>query len=193
MSLKILGVRPHQPRQIEFLEKNDMEIPMTIYLHDDELLSFDRGDDDCTITFTKYSGQEAYYGFQFEIRTNDLRVLKVYTKFFESWNKWVVDNKGNNDINSFLSFLDANRIPLIHYWDGMFYSKPETKCFKWFYNDRSQGRLFADSQIAALKRIQKVGQYKPESMENIRVEQVEFAPYQHLAIPQWLLNNCPEH
>lgn len=193
MSLKILGVRPHQPREIEYLKDGNMELPMTIYLYNDEILSFDRGDDDCTLTFTKYNGQEAYQGFKFEIRTDDLKVLQTYTKFFEKWNKWVNDAQGNNDINSFLSFLDANKIPLIHYWDGMFYNNPETKCFKWFYNNRSQGRLFADSQIAALKRIQKVGQYKPESMENILVEQVDFAPYQHLDIPDWIINNCPEH
>ncbi len=191
--LKILGVRPHSPRQMEYLENGNMEIPFTVYLFNDEVLSFDRGDDDCTLHFTKYLGQEAYCGFKFEIKTDDLRVLQTYAKFFEKWNKWVNDTKGNNDINSFLSFLEANKIPLVHYWDGMFYNKPETKCFKWFYNNRSQGRLFADSQIGALKRIQKRGAYNPESMKNIRVEEVEFTPYQHMDIPTWIINNNPEH
>ena len=192
--LKILGVRPHSPRQMEYLQNGNMEIPFTVYLFNDELLSFDRGDDDCTLHFTKYLGQEAYCGFKFEIKTDDLQVLKIYTQFFDKWNKWVNDARGNNDINSFLSFLQSNKIPLVHYWDGMFYQRPETKCFRWFYNNRSQGRLFADSQIGALKRIQKRGAYNPESMEQIHVEEYQaFCPYQHLDIPTWIINNNPEH
>lgn len=79
------------------------------------------------------------------------------------------------------------------YWDGMFYQSPDQKCFRWYYNNRSQGCLFANSQIDALKRIQKRGQYRPESMQDIRVEEVEFSPYQHLDIPEWIINNTPEH
>ena len=191
--LKILGVRPHQPRLQEYTTEGTMEIPFTVYLYNDETLWFDKGDDDCKLTFTKYVSQETYCGFYFDIHTDDVRVLKVYTAFLEKWSKWVVDTKGDNSINSFLSFLEANKIPLLHYWDGMFYQKPETKCFRWYYSDRNQGRLFADSQIGALKRIQKRGAYRPDSMESIRVEEVEFTPYQHMNIPTWIINNNPEH
>jgi len=42
--LKILGVRPHEPRPQQYSNEGTMEIPMTIYLFNDEILSFDRGD-----------------------------------------------------------------------------------------------------------------------------------------------------
>jgi hypothetical protein len=191
--LKILGVRPHEPRPQQYSTDGTMVVPMTIYLFNDEILSFDRGDDEATITFTKYKGQETYCGFKFEIRTDNSRVLKTYSKFFENWSNWVVTAKGDDSINSFLSFLQTNKIPLIHYWDGMFYQSPDQKCFRWYYDNRNQGRLFADSQISALKRIQKRGQYNSYSMSNIRVEEVEFQPIQHTDVPNWIINNTPEH
>lgn len=193
MALKILGARPHAPRRQTYSNNATMELPFSLWLYNDEMLWFDHGADSCDIYFVKYPDQEAYHGFKMEIRTSDPKVMKIYTLFMEKWVKWVNETQKNDSINSFLLFLDQNKIPLIHYWDGIFYQSPKQKCFRWFYNNRSQGRLFADSQSDALKRIQKRAKYLDASMTHIRVEEVEFTPLQHQEIPSWILENKLEN
>jgi hypothetical protein len=190
MAPKILGARPHQPREQKTYDGQPYwELPISLWLESPN--TFDKGEEPCNICFMRHRGE--YYFTSFEVRTGKVETLETYAKFFAEWEKFCNDNDFyRKNINHFLDFLKFKKIPLIHWWDGMFYNSPDTTCFNWYYDDRLQGRLFADNQIEALKRIKKQIKYTPESMKKVRVVEISFNPTEHLKIPNWILNNEPE-
>lgn len=184
MKRNFLGIRIFEPRANQYDQKLfslTLEMVLTREGYLDRSTS---SSDSVTVEFMRWDVETDFRGATFNLRTSDAEVMALVATFIRKYEKWRSENLLADTIHTFIVFCTLNKIPQVFYSDGLYFRSPNEKCFNWFENGCSQGKLFAISQHQALKRISKTG----ANLNNVRVEEVANVNYNeyYWFKPEWV-------